>query len=603
MNRMLRHCFRGLFILTLAAAAAAQSLKFAVFSDTHVGSGTAAADLGLLIDAVNADPAIRFVVLTGDITEKGSDAQLREAKTILGRLQVPFHALPGNHDTHWAGFGGVGFVEAFGADRFSFEQDGFAFLGLNAWDQGHFGPEDILWLEDKVQDLPADADVFFFVHHPPDSIDNWVRVHNILRTRRTVVVAGHVHTDRQAEHQGLPVWTVRAGFGRSGAAPGFAIIDAGPESLDIGSWEAGTPVRPWGALSRRGRVPAPEIALAPPLPAKVDVLWRRELDTRLDAEPVFEGKRLFAADHRGRITCWDLDGRVLWTYTAEAPFLGRPAVQGKFLLAASADGKLIKLDNSTGYAYITARTGLRPTSPIVPFVDKRGKIARFWVGTSMGRLLCVNEFNLTTFWASEAAQGPIQSEPLRVGPNVLFGAWDGGAYGLDLATGRQLWRWTENDNFYYSPAGCSPATNGKIAFFCSPDGFVSGVDPVAGKTVWRVQAGAWESLGLSADGRRVLVKSRLDEFHVLDATTGAELRRIAPAHGAGDLGGDSPMEYKGRILYGARTGRVLSIDAAGRVETILDLGPGAVHTLVDLGGGRFAASNIDGAVVVFRVRN
>jgi calcineurin-like phosphoesterase family protein len=601
MNRVLRNLFRGVFTLALAASAAAQPLKFAVFSDTHVGAGTAAADLGMLVDAVNADPSIRFVVVTGDVTEKGSDAELREAKAILGRLKVPFHALPGNHDTHWAGYGGVGFVETFGADKFAFEADGFAFLGLNAWDMGHFAPDDVLWLEEKVRRLPADTEIFFFSHYPPDSVDNWARVHAILRTRRTIVVAGHVHADRQAEFHGLPVWTVRAGLAAKDAEPGFDVITADRDTIEIGRPETDQPLHLWGSYSRRGREIPPEIALVPIPPAKAEILWRRELGTRLGVAPVFDGKRLYTADHRGRVTCWDLKGKSLWVFEAKAPFISRPAVQGKFLLAASADGKLFKLDTETGHAYVTADLGLRPTSPIVPFVDRRGKIARFWLGTSTGRLLCLNEFNLTPFWSSDAALGPIQSAPLLVGRTVLFGAWDGSAHGLDEATGKTLWRWTENDNFYFSPAGCAPSSDGRAVFFCSPDGFVSAVDAMTGKTLWRVKAGAWESLGLSADGRRIMVKSRLDEFSVLVAADGSPLRKIAPAHGAGDLFPAEPIEWKGRILYGVRTGSILSIDAAGRVETLLNLGPGDIHTLLDLGGGRFAAASVDGSLVVFRI--
>ncbi|MDD8027759.1 MAG: PQQ-binding-like beta-propeller repeat protein [Acidobacteriota bacterium] len=602
--RIVRRVLAGIvFSFLLCGRAAALPVRFAVIADTHVGSGAAAVDLAALVAKINADPSIRFVVVDGDVTEKGRDEEFREAKSILGRLKAPVHVLPGNHDTHWTGFGGAGFVEIFGGDRFAFEADGIAFLGLNAWDQGHFAPDDVLWLETQVRKLPADADVFFFVHFPPGSIDNWARVHEALRTRRTIVVAGHIHADGQSLYHGLPVWTVREAFGKNGEPPGMAVITADAATFEIARPAEDGILRLWGSFSRRGREPAKAFAQAAPLPPRVDVLWRRDLGRRLPAPPAFDGKRLYAADQRGRITCWDEKGKEIWTFEAKAPLISRPAVQGKFLLAASVDGQVFKLDAGTGYAYVTAGLGLHPISPIVAFVDERGKVARFWLGTSSGRLLCLNAFNLTSFWTSDAARGAIQSAPLRVGRTVVYGAWDGAAHGVEAETGRELWRWTENDQFYYSPAGCAPVTDGRRAFFCSPDGNVSAVDAGTGKTVWRVAAAAWESLGLSADGRRVLVKSRLDEFHVLDAANGRTLRKIAPAHGADDLEPGAPIEWKGRILYGARTGRILSIDESGRVETLLDLGPGGIHTLIAMGGGRFAASNVDGTVTVFRVRD
>ncbi len=603
--KLIRPALAGLALsLLLCLGAAAQPLAFAVLADTHIGSGAAASSgLAALVQAINADPSIRFVVVAGDVTEKGRDAELEEAKALLGRLKAPCHVLPGNHDTHWAGFGGYGFQRAFGGDRFDFEMGGAFFLGLSAWDQGHFAPDDVLWLEDRIRRIPADADVFFFVHFPPPSIDNWARVHAALRTRRTVVIAGHVHADRQDYFHGLPVWTVRAALAGDDRPPSMAVVTLDRSTVEIGRPDAAGIPRLWGAFSRRGRAPAAALAPVPTLPSRAEVLWRRDLGRRLAAGPISDGRRLYAADHGGRITCWSRTGKILWTYQAKAPFISRPAVQGKFLLAASADGRIVKLDAARGGLFSAADLGLRPTSPLVPFETRSGRIPRFWLGTSTGRILATNSFNLTPYLTSDAAKGLIQSAPLPVGGRLVFGAWDGSAHAVDAATGKELWRWTENDNFYYSPAGCAPASDGRRVFFCAPDGFVSAVDLATGQTVWRVQAGAWESLGLSEDGRRILIKSRLDAVLVLDAADGRILRRIAPAHGAGELEPGAPLEWKGRILLGARTGRILSIDEGGRVETLLDLGPGCVHTLVPMGGGRFAAANVDGAVAVFRLRD
>jgi hypothetical protein len=37
------------------------------------------------------------------------------------------------------------------------------------------------------------------------------------------------------------------------------------------------------------------------------------------------------------------------------------------------------------------------------------------------------------------------------------------------------------------------------------------------------------------------------------------------------------------------------------MKAVLDLGPAGVHSLLPLGGGRFAALNLDGTLVIFRV--
>jgi len=398
--------------ILLPLGAAAQPLRFAVLADTHIGAGPeASAGLASLVEAINADPSIRFVVIDGDVTDKGRDADLDEAKAILGRLKAPCRVLPGNHDTHWGGFGGYGFVQAFGDNRFAFEADGTWFLGLSTWEQGHFAPDEIAWLEERVRGLPKEAEVFFFAHQPPETIDNWARVHNALRTRRTIVIAGHMHIDRQSVFHGLPVWTVRAAVPGRDRPASLAVVSLDRDKAEIGRPDAeGTP-RAWGEFPRRGRAEAEALPVPPTLPAGEGILWRADLERRLVSAPVWDGQRLYAADLGGRLTCWNHRGKMLWTYQAQAPFISRPAVQGKFLLAASADGRVFKLNAATGGLYASADLGCRPISPIVPFEARQGKIPRFWVGTSDGRLLCLNSFNLTVFWTSRAAQGQLQAAP------------------------------------------------------------------------------------------------------------------------------------------------------------------------------------------------
>jgi outer membrane protein assembly factor BamB len=183
---------------------------------------------------------------------------------------------------------------------------------------------------------------------------------------------------------------------------------------------------------------------------------------------------------------------------------------------------------------------------------------------------------------------------------VIFGAWDGRLHAVDLKTGSPVWSWPENGSFYYSPAGCAPSASAGNVLVCAPDGFVSAVRLDSGTTAWRIKLAAWESLGLSADGRRVLVKGRTDEFIILDAADGSILRSLSPAHG-GDLLPGEPSDGRGRVLFGSQNGRVYSFRSAGPVEPVLDLGPGGVLAVVPLGGDRFAAADLDGRIVVFRL--
>ena len=103
----------------------APQFRFAWLSDTHIGSTNAAADLEASVRDINGMAGIEFVLLSGDVTEMGSDAELDQAKSILDGLEKPYYILPGNHDTKWSESGCTTFRQLFKQDRFEFSHGGF----------------------------------------------------------------------------------------------------------------------------------------------------------------------------------------------------------------------------------------------------------------------------------------------------------------------------------------------------------------------------------------------------------------------------------------------------------------------------------------------
>src|SRR5215210_4600546 len=121
-----------LILLVSSKAAFTQSFKFAFLSDTHIGIKNADEDLRRTVEDINADTSLKFVIITGDITELGTDEELLLAKNILSKLKKPLYVQTGNHDTNWSPTGGRAFNSIFGAGRFSFEFNRYLFIGTNA---------------------------------------------------------------------------------------------------------------------------------------------------------------------------------------------------------------------------------------------------------------------------------------------------------------------------------------------------------------------------------------------------------------------------------------------------------------------------------------
>ena len=69
-----------------------KSFRFIHISDTHIGSpnGSAEEDLRRTVRDINQLNGVAFVIITGDITELGTDAQLALAKQILDSLKVKY---------------------------------------------------------------------------------------------------------------------------------------------------------------------------------------------------------------------------------------------------------------------------------------------------------------------------------------------------------------------------------------------------------------------------------------------------------------------------------------------------------------------------------
>src|SRR5689334_12455682 len=92
----------------------AQSFRFAFLSDVHIGVKNADEDLRRTVADINADTSLKFVIITGDITELGIDEELLLARKILSGLKKPLYIQTGNHDGNWSPTGGRAFNTVFG---------------------------------------------------------------------------------------------------------------------------------------------------------------------------------------------------------------------------------------------------------------------------------------------------------------------------------------------------------------------------------------------------------------------------------------------------------------------------------------------------------
>jgi 3',5'-cyclic AMP phosphodiesterase CpdA len=106
-----------LFILaqSLFAVAQIKPFRFTFISDKHIGSpdGKAEEDLRRTVQDINELKDVTFVIITGDITELGTDALSQLAKKLLDSFNIQYYIIPGNHDNC-----GLSFTRVFGDYKF-----------------------------------------------------------------------------------------------------------------------------------------------------------------------------------------------------------------------------------------------------------------------------------------------------------------------------------------------------------------------------------------------------------------------------------------------------------------------------------------------------
>ncbi|MBA4352005.1 MAG: phosphodiesterase [Rhodobacter sp.] len=207
-------------------------LKFIVLSDLHLGppgvpvngldTGARLAEAVATITRDHADA--EFVLLAGDLADRGEVAAYHHLRDLLTPLPMPVHITLGNHDDRTA------FLSAFGPDRDDpqgrvsqvIDAGGHRIILLDTTEPGLVGgrlcQQRLDWLAarlDEAQDRP----VIVVQHHhanplslPVDEIilENAEDYLAVLQRHPEIrqVIAGHVHLPSAAVWRGIPMTTL-----------------------------------------------------------------------------------------------------------------------------------------------------------------------------------------------------------------------------------------------------------------------------------------------------------------------------------------------------------------------------------------------------------
>ncbi len=592
---------------------AVRPFTFAWLSDTHIGSTTGAEDLAATVADINAQDSLAFVVLSGDITELGSDAEIAEARSILDGLHKPYYIIPGNHDTKWSESGATTFLKVFGSDRFVFSHEGILFFGLHQgpllrMGDGHFAPEDLRWLDSLLSTIDPAQPLIFITHYPlDDGIDNWYELTERLRRFNTqAVLVGHGHGNRKMEFEGLPAAMGRSNLRARQPVGGYTLVQVRSDSLILAERRPGRRTLPsWHALQLgRRKFSAPEAPYPRPNAEAynrafphVKRAWSVQAGWTITGAPTVSGDRVIVGDRSGTVRAIGLnDGNVIWSRKLPGSVHTTPDVSGEFVVVTTGDGTVTALDRNSGTVVWNVSTG-RPNVACPSIVD-----GRVYVGTSAGSFLCLGLSDGSLQWKYDSVRAFVETKPLITPTSVIFGAWDSYLYALDWSTGQLRWKWNNGTQARgLSPAAAWPvASHGRI-FIAAPDRAATVLDEATGTVVWRSKENTVrEAIGISEDGSRFYAKGMNDTLFAYDARSTSRLLTWAAACGFGyDIDPSMPREADGRVYFGTKNGLVFSIDGlTGSIIWSHKVSNTIVNTVAPVDRHRVVVTDFDGQIVL-----
>ena len=572
--------------------------RIAHVTDLHLTSGNRA-ECPSVSDSSVLDPiadAVRsrragLVVVTGDVTDRGTSVELRTATKALSVIGVPFRLLPGNHDhyghlddpspadlpVHDNELGSATFTrweEIVGPRWWSMN---FAGLHLVAFDwfsarTGHDREVQLSWMAADLSLIAAGQPVVLLAHEQPDATTLQSLKRHAPFLRLVAVLSGHRHAPRAVRlNHTLHLYTGPAIVaGRDCSRPQMRLVE----------WDGKTLLNRTVPLDRA--LP-PRVRALPPNWSFQTRLTPSRTALQLAAHP--EGVIATTADHdeaTGGVTLLDQrTGKVVWSWPSPQPLASSAAVSPDgSLFLQTVGGLTVRLDDGQptwmidtpdpAATWVTSPPVLAPGGDVITegpgFVRSlRGTDGRVrWIteiqnaglshvhpdgrlcdglavlpltGWTQG-LTVLNPDDGAVVWPDRIGTPNPRSSPLPLGDGTAIIVRDGALVErFELATGRTVWR----TGLGSLPSAATPALLDELALIVTADGVIHILDSRTGWLLRRhhLPTVAEHSAPMGTPRVARAVVAAADFLHLITVT--GEWWRLDPFHWEPVLVASLPM--------------------------------------------------------------
>jgi outer membrane protein assembly factor BamB/predicted phosphodiesterase len=602
-------------IFLFSVQAQIKPFQFAFISDTHIGSadGKAEQDLQRTVEDINKRTDLDFVVITGDITELGTNEQLPRAKKLLDGLKIKYFIIPGNHDAGWSESGGESFATVFGSDRFSFDHNGIRFIACASgpyvrMSDGHIPRDAMNWVKNILDTTAVDLPVIFLNHYPMDNqMDNWYEVIDALKKKNTILLmCGHGHTNKTLNFEDIPGVMGRSNLRAKKETGGYNIVavrtdsilfsEVNPVSAEMKQW---TGIKVAQHHYEPGKYERPNYTINT-LYDGVKEKWRYVSEANVMATPAVANGLVIFGNQQGKIAALSLhNGKTKWTYQAGGAIYSSPAIANDKIVFGSTDGNIYCLGITGKLLWKLKANAAVLGSPVV----ENGMV---YIGASDHNFRAIDLATGKEKWNFSGLNGPVVSSPVVYNNDVIFGAWDTYLYSLNKNTGALNWKWSNGSTVInYSPASCIPVIHDGIIYIVAPDKYLSAIDAATGKALWRSnECTVRESIGIAENGQYIYGKTMNDTLVAF--ATGDQLQKATWKMNVGYGYEHVPsmlIEKEGTIFFGTRNGVVYAVNAAGKkISWAYKIDNSMVNTVQVLDKKNIIAATMDGKVLLLHAK-
>ena len=559
-----------------ATYAGGRSIRVALLADLHISPSNANEQaMQGLVDDINSEH-FDLVVVAGDITNSGSDAELKCAFNYLKNIRHNQLVTHGNHETTWSDSGGRDFAKYWGHNGCITARVGEYFFV--AYPAGPYvkmadgtaqDGSRLAWVERQLK-RAGKSRIVSVCHYPLNGdLTNREEIVGLLRKYDvSASLCGHYHEPRLMNFDSLPGIVGRSLYlpkGR-GKGYGYTILEFKNDSIFVAEKMVGGACEACYAIRQCmdeniNKLPTD------PLPEPLDMGGFKAERVVSDNASIYTAAQvddgvLYYGNSAGEVKAYNVDSkRFIWIRKFNDPIYSTPIICGENIVVPTLSEGLVAFNRKTGRVVWRNRDGNGYIGNGI--VDGH----YLYIGT-LGVMRKVDCRTGKTIWNFEFSDRHPQGRPTIAEGKLIFGAWDCNLYCVDCKSGTEVWRWTNGSkNRLFSPGHIVPrVANGRV-MIVAPDRYITNIDLATGRQIWRAKVRkVRESTGISADGTTFYAKTMDGEMLAVPMNCDSYTELWCTDVGWGYDHNFCPLTVVGDKIYMAnRRGKVAAVDKSGIV--------------------------------------